>query len=207
MAKQKYTSKKNSRGTQRSSHRLLYGVLIVVLVGIGIAAYAMTRSSSPTIHTTLTGKASTAVPAENTKAAAPNTVVTTPTPTPTLNVPGGKTGSNVTSTATLTAPSGTFVSNHGSSNQPVDQSTQEASNCITTSGATCSIEFTNNGTTKSLSAAAASNAGKDNQNGTATWSWTPSSLGLTPGAWTVTAVATLNGQTKTTQDPTPLTVQ
>jgi hypothetical protein len=209
MAKQKYTPKKNTRSLQRHGRRIpLLAVILLLLIAGGIAALIVYNKPQKTVSTTLVNNAASKVaPATNTNGPAPNTVVTSPTPTPTTAVPGGMTGSSDTSTATLSAPTGTFVSNHGSADQPVDPTTGEASNCITTPGASCSIQFTQNGVSKSLSAAAASDSAKDDQNGTATWSWTPANVGLTSGSWTVTAIATLNGQTKSTQDPTLLTVQ
>jgi hypothetical protein len=209
MAKQKHTPKKNTRSLRQRNRRIpLLAMVLLVLIAGAIAALLIYNKPQKTVSTTLVNNAaSKAAPAANTNSPAPNTVVTSPTPTPTSDVPGGMTGSSDTSTATLSAPTGTFVSNHGSADQPVEPTTGEASNCITTPGASCSIQFTQNGVNKSLTAAAANDNAKDDQNGTASWSWTPASVGLTTGSWTVTAIATLNGQTKSTQDPTQLTVQ
>jgi cytoskeletal protein RodZ len=103
------------------------------------------------------------------------------------------------SSAPLAQPYGTFVSNHvpGQSGS----TTSEQSACNTTSGATCYIQFTNtatNATTK----LPVQPVGSD---GSTIWSWDANTL--TSGEWQVTAVATLNGQSKTTVDPTKLEVQ
>jgi flagellar hook assembly protein FlgD len=102
----------------------------------------------------------------------------------------------------LIAPSGNFVSNHkpGQNGSP----TSEQSVCDTTPGATCFIQFTRDSTVKIL---APQVAGSD---GTAFWEWDAkdaSSIGLTPGSWNVSAVASLNGQTKTSNDALPLEIQ
>jgi hypothetical protein len=99
----------------------------------------------------------------------------------------------------VTKPSGSFVSNHkpGQNGSP----TEESSVCLTTPGASCTITFTMNNTTKSLPAQTADSSG------TAYWaSWTPASVGLTAGSWKVSAVATWGTQSATTQDPVPLEV-
>lgn len=106
--------------------------------------------------------------------------------------------STPTSSSPLINPYGNFVSNHmpGANNTPTD----EVSVCITTPGAKCYIKFTkSDGTSSQLPT---QTVGSD---GSTSWSWNANIL--TAGNWTVTAVATLNGQTKITQDPTPLSVK
>jgi hypothetical protein len=44
-------------------------------------------------------------------------------------------------------------------------------------------------------------------NGTVIWDWDVKQAGFDTGTWQITAVATLNGQTKTTNDPIKLEVQ
>jgi len=97
---------------------------------------------------------------------------------------------------TLIAPSGNFVSAH-----KVPVNAPIASVCNTSTGATCKITFTSGSVTKSLSAEVADKGGSVYWN-----SWTPASLGLTPGTWTIQAVATLNGQTQTSNDALPLEI-
>jgi hypothetical protein len=98
-----------------------------------------------------------------------------------------------------TAPSGTFVSNHkpGANGSPY----AEQSTCNVQSGTSCTITFTSGGTTKSLPIQVAGS------NGAVAWNWSPAGIGLTTGSWTITATATLNGQSTSTQDQTPLEVQ
>jgi hypothetical protein len=98
------------------------------------------------------------------------------------------------SSSALVAPYGDFVNTHS-----VNGSVPMYSVCNTSPGANCYIEFTKNGTTTKLSSQTT------DSNGTTYWYWNSSSLNA--GSWTVTAVATSNGQTKATTDARPLVVQ
>jgi hypothetical protein len=99
----------------------------------------------------------------------------------------------------LYAPYGDFVSNH----HPGDKSapTSEVSVCNTTPGATCYIKFTNGATSTALPAK------KTSSDGSAIWRWDIKDANLTSGDWVITAVATLNGETKTATDQLSLTIQ
>jgi cytoskeletal protein RodZ len=98
--------------------------------------------------------------------------------------------------ATLLAPSGDFVSSHH-----VSSSTTLVSVCNTTPGATCQIKFSDGSQTISLPAQTA------DRGGSAYWdNWTPAQYGITAGSWKITAYATLNGQTKSSQDSLELAV-
>jgi len=103
-----------------------------------------------------------------------------------------------TSDVTLVAPFGSFVSNHypGKNGSP----TTEQSVCNTTAGATCYLQFTKDGVTKKLDAKVADSSGS------AFWEWNVKDAGFTAGSWQITAVATLNGQTKSTTDQINLEV-
>ena len=106
------------------------------------------------------------------------------------------------SSATLTTPTGSFVSNHSPSlsNSRLDT---EQSICNTTPGASCNVVFTNtsDNSTVSLGSKLA------NANGVVNWTWTLQSVGLTQGSWNIKAVASLNQQTKSASDPLLLNVQ
>lgn len=115
---------------------------------------------------------------------------TTKQPTPSSGVTGN-----------LIAPTGSFVSNHHPNLSGSPAPNQEQSVCNTTPGATCDIEFTNNGITKSLGAKTADSSGATY------WTWTLQSIGLAHGSWKITAKATLNNQTKTAIDALLLDVQ
>jgi hypothetical protein len=113
------------------------------------------------------------------------------------------TGSNTSSpVTTLLAPSGAFVSFHDPSISGSSTPNQLQSSCISTPGASCTIEFTNNtGVTESLPSQVIDGTGHT------TWSWKVQDLGLTVGSWKITAIATLNGQSKSTNDTIGLNVQ
>lgn len=107
-----------------------------------------------------------------------------------------------TSSATLTsAPSGSFVSNHLPSLSGSPRPKEEESTCTTIPGASCSIQFTKtDGATKELKSQVAGD------NGTVIWNWDVASAGFTPGEWTITATATLNGVSKSTTDSIKMVV-
>ena len=96
----------------------------------------------------------------------------------------------------VTAPSGSFVSNH----QPSTTADQEQSLCSTTIGAKCSISFTKGSSVIKLEAQ------QTDDNGSTTWDWTPSQLGLSSGSWSVSATATAGSNSATTTDPRALDI-
>lgn len=101
----------------------------------------------------------------------------------------------------LTAPTGTFVSNHRPNLSGSPAPNQVQSTCTTTPGATCQIIFTNGAQTKSLPAQTT------DKGGSSYWSWTLQDIGLTEGSWEVTAKAVLGSQTKTTVDSLKMEVK
>lgn len=110
-------------------------------------------------------------------------------------------GSAASSDNTLT-PSGTFVSNHKPSLGSTSAPSQEQSVCNTLPGATCVIQFVNkDGITKTLPTQAVGSSGS------VIWNWDVKQAGFSQGSWQITAVASLNGQTKTTADALPMQVQ
>lgn len=96
------------------------------------------------------------------------------------------------------SPSGTLVApyrvTYASNHTPTSAGDTELSSFTTTPGASCRIEFTKEGVIRSLQTKPA------DSNGTVVWYWKPSQVGLTAGSWKITAVATLNGQTKSSSD-------
>ncbi len=187
---------------KRSNKRTLFVVLIVLVAAVlaggiwAITGRKTTKTEQPVSKATstpqpTTAKGETTTPVEPAPVSTTDkTPATTPPTTPAPPAP-----TNVT----LAKPFGTFVSNHkpGQNGSPLE----ESSVCNTTPSANCTITFTKNGISKSLPAKIADNSGA------AYWPvWTPQSVGLDAGNWTVTAVATLGQQTTSTQDPNPLQV-
>jgi hypothetical protein len=106
----------------------------------------------------------------------------------------------VAASGTLVAPSGSFVSNHHPGKNGT--SSQVESVCTTTPGATCFISFEKDGVVKKLDEQTVDGSGS------AIWDWDTKGGTLSSGNWQITAVASLNGETKTTVDPNgPLEVE
>lgn len=109
------------------------------------------------------------------------------------------TGSSTdTSSTSLIDPSGDFVSAHTIS---LADHPSLTSVCNTSPGASCKIVFTNGSTSKSLPLQTTDRGGSTYWN-----SWTPSSIGLAAGNWQIQAIASINGQTKSSADALPLKV-
>lgn len=105
-----------------------------------------------------------------------------------------------TSSLTLVAPTGSFVSNHQPNLDGSPAPNLESSVCNTTPGATCMITFTKDGATKSLEERTA------DVNGSVYWDWKIQDIGLTVGIWKIQAVASLNGKSLITADAVNLKV-
>lgn len=178
-------------------------VILIVLLVIAVAAgayfaFAYYHKPSGNIIPSKTS-ASGNKPAQSTKSgsgsSSPSSSTTSSQPTSAKTAPAATPAKG----AGPAQPTGPFVSNHtpGQNGSP----TTEISNCNTTPGATCFIEFTNGSTTKQLAPQATDG------NGSTSWSWDIGSAGLTSGSWKITAIATLNGKTSSASDGAPLVVQ
>lgn len=109
-----------------------------------------------------------------------------------------KSPSDTPTDTTLATPTGPFVNSHGVKVDSAPNTQQSV--CVTTSGATCEIIFTNGSTTRSLGAQ------MTDRGGATYWTWSPQSAGLSVGTWKITAKAVLGSQTKTASDSTNLEV-
>ncbi len=160
--------------------------LVIVIATIGLLAWHSYSTTGKTVD-----KKKPVSAGQNTKGE-----LSTPSPAVSSTRQTTNTKVNAGTSATLLTPSGDFVSAHH-----VSLDTSLVSVCNTTSGATCAINFTNGSQTLSL-ATQMTDAG-----GSTYWnSWTPRSLSLTPGTWSIQAVANLNGQTKSASDALQLVV-
>ncbi len=173
-------------------------VTLIVLAGLGGGYYIYkhpkeTKYSSSGSQNKNNGTSSVGLPSKTNPQSTSSSNVQNPTTTNSNPLQGG------TSTYLIT-PSGNFVSNHNPNTSDPRQLT-EVSVCNTTPGAYCNIQFINGGTTLSL------NNSLVGSTGSVSWSWNINTIGLYQGSWTVKAVATLNGQTKTAVDQIPLTIQ
>jgi len=108
-------------------------------------------------------------------------------------------GSQSSSGGSPLSPYGSLVSNHKPGQNGSDLT--ELSQCITSPGAKCYIKFTQGSVVKTLPEKTADSSGS------IFWEWNVSDAGLTSGDWTITASASLDGQTKSTSDQLNLEVQ
>jgi cytoskeletal protein RodZ len=198
--------KQRSRKQLKKRLRIIVPIALLIVIGLGL--YWLIK---PAPQKTLTSQSASNEQAGKPAAVASNPTNTSTSPNPNPNVPGGTTGSGVSSQAVLVAPTGTFVNNHGANSAyPVTTDTNEASTCTTTPGASCDIQFTNtvSGSVEDLGALTLPATGSGNlSSGSVSWQWTPSGKGLSSGTWKITAIATLDGQSKSTTDQLNLTVQ
>jgi hypothetical protein len=183
-------------------------IVIVVLLVIGLAISEITNTThllhkqalvSGTIQTSHTNSPSNSKATSSSKtSASSSTGTTTPSNTDTstkVNNPAP------TGNTALVTPYGTFVSNHRPSISGSSAPSEEQSTCTTTPGASCSLKLTKDGITKTLAAQTT------DQSGTTYWDWDVKKNGFETGTWQITAVATLNNQTKSAQDSANLEVQ
>ncbi|HVC36219.1 MAG TPA: hypothetical protein VNE40_02130 [Candidatus Dormibacteraeota bacterium] len=185
-------------------------LLLPIILGIAIIAVAGLELTNTT-HFFHKQKATSGIipstsSSNTTKSAASSGSKTTssspPTTAATPTAPQGPEAQTPTSSSTgLIAPFGTFVSNHSPSLSGTSSPSQELSTCNTTPGASCYIEFTQQGVVKTLKSQVA------DSNGVVSWTWNVNQAGFTTGTWQITAVASLNGQTKDTSDQLNLQVQ
>lgn len=177
--------------TNNPLRTIVLALAIVVLVAGGIV-YAQHRSrlKNPVIpsDSPLAAQRNTSASGQN----SPNGADQTPAET------GANSSPAAGSSGTLTTPYGEFVSNHHPGG---GAPTAEASTCTTSPGAVCYIEFQKDGQTKKLTAQTT------DAKGAAIWYWDVKAAGLGSGSWKVTAVAALDGQTKTAADSMALVVQ
>jgi len=180
--------------SKRFTHRtvLISTVLVISLLLLG--AILLIRHQHKFAQQTIQSSSS-----KSGSASAPASNGSTSSSPPASSPEPSKESSNGGSSAILLAPYGNFVSNHNLGN---GRPTTEQSVCNTTPGASCYIKFTkSDGSVKTLAAQTTDN------NGTTIWNWDVKDAGFSAGSWQITAVASLNGDVKTTTDPTPLEIQ
>jgi hypothetical protein len=203
MAKKKSYNVSERHAAKKSGKSIWMVGFIILSAAILILAILELTNTTHILHKQ---KVPAIIPASNAlkKSSGGNSSITgSPSPTTPSSSTGDKTptsGGNL-SNLPLIAPYGTFVSNH----HPDDSTgLGETSSCNTTPGASCYIKFTNinSGETTRLPSQTA------NSDGSAGWNWDVSKdAHLSSGNWRVTAVATLSGQTKSTDDPNSLVIE
>jgi len=203
-----YSTKKTKRQKKSRPRFAVVAVVIVVIVLAAIGASVWHMHIRKTPQRTVSLVSTNTTPKSTTPQKGLPTTTTTTTGTTSTNNGGtaAKNPDNTTPTTQGAAPktpaNDGLVSNHQPSLSSSWGTNQESSVCNTSPGATCQITFTSNGVTKSLASEQADSTGA------AYWNnWTLQSIGLTEGSWTITATATLNGQTSHVTDPINLKVQ
>jgi hypothetical protein len=187
-------SKINTLVKQKKGHKkwvlVALLVLAVIVGGVAIIRHQSTHKKQVATHIPSKGPSKT----ENSSKKSAKTTTNN----------GNKASVSDKSTASsgsLIAPFGTFVSNHRPSLSGSPLLKQEKSVCNTTPGASCYILFMKDGIAKQLDPQTVDSTGSTY------WIWDIGQAGLTQGTWKVTAVATLNGQTLSTDDGIPFEVQ
>jgi hypothetical protein len=200
MAK-KFTLKTGSTSAKTPNKKwwILGGIVAVILLICILELTDVTHffHEKKAVSSTIT-KASSAPPSSSSSSDQADDSTATPSQTP--SNPGSTKDTSPTAdpNAPLTAPYGTFVSNHRVSKE---SGTSEDSVCLTTPGASCTITFTKDDAVKTLA------AGTADSNGAVFWNkWDVKQAGLTNGSWTINATATLGGQSKSTKDSLTLEV-
>jgi hypothetical protein len=169
---------------------VLIAVIIAVLEVTNVTHFFHQQAKSGTIPTVPAAKAKKQAASKNTSTASNSD----------KNAGAIQRGTPTDGSAPLT-PFGSFVSNHRPNLSGSPAPSQEQSVCNTTPGATCYIQFTQNGVVKKLAPQVA------NADGVTSWTWDVKTAGFTEGNWEITAIATLNGQSSSAKDTLSLSVQ
>jgi hypothetical protein len=176
-----------------SKRNLFLSLIVIVLLAGGIVIFLGNKPSRPTSGQIKTIDSPSIVnPADKNTLTGNNPNQASPDKSSSAGVQRGTSGD-------LSAPSGIFISNHRPGQN--GSGLVEASQCITTPAAKCYIKFTQKDVVKTLPTRTV------DSEGSVFWEWNIKEAGLTNGSWTVTAVASLGNQTKSTTDSLTLEVQ
>jgi hypothetical protein len=173
-----------------------YIIVVVILIAAGV--YFISRFTFLSGYSN--GSAHTSIPYTKGEV---NNNQTSPTNTnkSTQTYNSAQNSNTVNTSSTLLIPTGDFVSNHNPNLSGSPSPNTMTSVCDTTPGATCSISFYENAVVKSLPSHIVDSSGS-----TYWINWKLQDIGLTAGSWKIQAIATMNGQSKTADDATRLTV-
>jgi hypothetical protein len=180
--------------TRKKSRKYLYLVTALFVIIIVMAILELTNTTH-IFHKQNTPVATTGN--SLTKGEQSTNKNTTPSTSNATNTNGSKTSTGTASSnqAPLSAPWGTFANvNKATLNETMESS------CNTVPGANCQITFTSGNLTESLSTKTSDSGGA------VYWSWTPSSIGLSPGTWHEAMKATLGSQSNSASND-PLTLE
>ncbi|MHB1864849.1 MAG: hypothetical protein ACYCPS_01630 [Candidatus Saccharimonadales bacterium] len=196
-------NKRKNKAIIKSRLLILITAILIVLIGSILVIYKDTSLFKNKNVKSPTGNSYTKGISSKNNSASKNNSHSTETKQTNSNTGGSSTTSinNSSTYETLIQPNGNFVSDHHPNLSGYPLSNIETSVCNTTPRSYCQISFSMNGITHNL-AMEQTDAG-----GAAYWNnWSLQSIGLTSGSWKITATATLNGQSKSTNDPLDLVV-
>jgi hypothetical protein len=197
--------KATHRRKSKSSNGLLLKIgcillLLVLVIGMLEVTNKTHLLHKPKVPPVIPSTPSGAKPAAGANKAAPSSSAYPNSPVSTKS--SSPAGGGAATGQDLVAPYGTFVSNHSPGQNGAPD--QEQSVCTTSPGASCYIKFTNTASNESTRLASQTT----DSNGTTIWNWDViKDAHLTQGQWQITAVATLSGQSKSTDDPLKLVIQ
>jgi len=182
--------------SHKNQTSLLIGVIVVVVIATGAALFVAKhrKAADLTVKPSTSPTPTVQGPAKTGSApAGPEAAGATPTATPTtISNPSHPAGEP------LAAP--TLIEN--SSTVSLSGATGMESTCQSVPGASCYIQASMGGTTKTVSQSeTVPDSGADG----VILNWDASQAGLTAGSWAIEAIATLNGQTAASS-PQTLTV-
>lgn len=189
-----YTKTKN----KRNPWPLMTATAVIIVVIAGIVWWRLTYQQSPKTPSNTGGSNSN----QNVPGGSQNGGNTTTGSGASKDDDSNTPGSSLDPSVKPMAPTGQFVSNHSPNLSGSPAPNTETSTCTTTPGAYCKIQFTSGTLIKSLPLQ------RTDANGDVVWTgWSLSSVGLTEGTWTVTALAVNGSNSVSTQDATNLTVK
>lgn len=165
----------------------------VLLIGAGTIAVLELTNTTHWLHakTTVADK-----PTPKPRGIQPQSTAVTPSPSPATSDDNSiKVHGTTSPSKDLLAPQGTFANVYEAT---MDE--QMSSTCTSNAGVYCKIVFIKDGVSKSLP------DHLTDTSGSTAWAWKPRDIGLSPGIWHIKAVASYNGQTKTTNND-PLTLK
>ncbi len=195
MAKNKYYARNTATKPKKSwrSKALLWTVVALVMFGGSAGAWVWHKHrqhtaavTANTSHINATQKNGKSTSSSTQQSSQPSATQTNKNPTP-----------SDTDNQSLESP-GTYSS--FASSHSVTSGTLENTVCITTPGASCTVEFKQGDVVKSLPAQSTDSTGS------AYFYWTPGKVKLSPGNWSIILKVTLNGASKTAQDNITLQV-
>ena len=202
-----YSNKKVSKQSfQRRGQKRRLTVVIIVLGLILVAClWQFGFHKKHAISGPITAQTQTTTPATSNQTSSTDSgFSSSQTATPSTSdktVGGGSSTTLATGSVLPGPPTGTFVSNHRPSLSGTTTPSKEQSACTTVPGATCYIKFTKDGVVKTLPVQTADN------NGSVIWNWDVAQAGFDTGSWQITAIASLNGQSKSATDSLALEVK